>query len=881
MPTIIFLICLGIARTVFGEDYGPPIIGPVGEHLTQPTSEIPIAPAVSPAVSAPVIQEQKSFDDPNRNFTEKLRAAAGSEYEQLIAFYSSVTESLGKLQNERIRWWTKEESYLKGANLTNGVRTRIQSYLLNEFRKREKIEDTLGLVASEAVNLAMSALQDETKMKIEESNPEYRRGGNPSPSKFTRPRRYIEKFNKYWVGIWETEMPRRETSYLSTGQLIEPMADGAWKYSQKPPPLEERQAEFERVVLFTEKQPAALPFNEKVANPNTWDGKEKWPLPKSSPVIVEDIEGNDIRGAGLLLMDFPCHMANPAVTFFLRPSNAARLPMTVSILANSTWLSLNEPSESTNEGPVKIKYKKDGIGEPQTITFTDYNMKIPIHISAFPDRNNVSERYQLTVAANETVWEHQPTPKAEPPPKEKAAIPDPPQPSPPATTAAVYRSGVEPSDQPKTIVPAQTNVPAPVIETPKPPPEPVRRYVESKTTVPIVVWDLDEVKDKALRSPVITATIPLPWLDLPAENASNKRNLFFSDDPFAIFRERKSPKHPNPFTIQVNFSHDESGHFDDDETQELARQAADDWSCILDDMNWFPIDPGKEITDIMRANGSRYSVTNEEPVSDYMLYVTGDNSGERTAKGWSEHLDDDELNNGSYAKPTPKLQRSGQVLIKGLTTGNRYAIYSEKDWYKVVYREANPIDEFSYHVHELGHALGMYVTYPWVEEWLNFGAVRDLKMQWIMGHDPKIDKSAHFVDEIDPLTLRGMYGTYRGPMRHGPWIINPADAQLMDLIGYNLKPLPQFQPLRMTIYESYLFNKDQRIEIPFRVEGGVPRYMFKVVAGKLPTGLRLDPLFPAIRGTARDSGIFPVLVEVVDQSGKRYLQGLTLSVQNT
>jgi hypothetical protein len=105
-------------------------------------------------------------------------------------------------------------------------------------------------------------------------------------------------------------------------------------------------------------------------------------------LVLKDIFNRNLNNQTIILTDWEGYMANPAVRLILKAPVTAQFPLTVTLKANGALLYFNMPSTASASGPEK------------TIKLKNAN-PVSFYISNFPDRDTISEKYDLTINTNE------------------------------------------------------------------------------------------------------------------------------------------------------------------------------------------------------------------------------------------------------------------------------------------------------------------------------------------------------------------------------------------------------------------------------------------------------------------------------------------------
>ena len=108
------------------------------------------------------------------------------------------------------------------------------------------------------------------------------------------------------------------------------------------------------------------------------------PAESFAQTIVQDIFGRNVNQHGIVLVDWDGYMANPLLNFYFFPPTNAPLPGMATLSANGARLYFDSPGSVSPNGPGK------------TLLFTN-SAPVRSGISAFPDRDSLSEDYLLTI----------------------------------------------------------------------------------------------------------------------------------------------------------------------------------------------------------------------------------------------------------------------------------------------------------------------------------------------------------------------------------------------------------------------------------------------------------------------------------------------------
>ena len=103
---------------------------------------------------------------------------------------------------------------------------------------------------------------------------------------------------------------------------------------------------------------------------------------------LKDIFNRNLSNQTIILTDWEGYMANPAVRLTVTAPANAQFPLTLTLKANGALLYFDMPSTASASGPSK------------TITLTN-KQPVSFYISDFPDRDTISETYNLTITSNQ------------------------------------------------------------------------------------------------------------------------------------------------------------------------------------------------------------------------------------------------------------------------------------------------------------------------------------------------------------------------------------------------------------------------------------------------------------------------------------------------
>lgn len=394
-------------------------------------------------------------------------------------------------------------------------------------------------------------------------------------------------------------------------------------------------------------------------------------------------------------------------------------------------------------------------------------------------------------------------------------------------------------------------------------------------TATVKMFVLDQDKDVQWQdSPVISPVKNLAYLQQPKEKPFLQRGFpFVTEEPFSV-------KAPWPFTITLDYTLDKSGYFRDENevnptVDKVVQLAVNDWAYFIDDMSYRDLPAGSEVTEIQRHASdkkAKFEHTNRYTVKDFVLYFVGADTLNRPhaqagARGATLE---------SVGSNADKLCRTGQVLVEGITARAGISLNSNSDdWWQFTHSEREPGELYSYLIHEVGHPLFAYPTYPNWALWsptsgLKSERLLDLKVADYAGEILYVDQGDHLPDAIDKASRKQAFGAVEGrepkadlmPQRR--WIVTKLDLLLMQAVGYKLKRTSALEPLKLETKELAEASVGKAYRDGMRASGGIPYYYWDIAVGKLPPGMHLDSYTGTIHGTPTRSGTYDFIVRVFD-----------------
>jgi hypothetical protein len=242
--------------------------------------------------------------------------------------------------------------------------------------------------------------------------------------------------------------------------------------------------------------------------------------------------------------------------------------------------------------------------------------------------------------------------------------------------------------------------------------------------------------------------------------------------------------------ITVDFANDQTGFLASEAGRNVVRQAADDWSYFLDDMQLDIVPAMDESTFIWDPTGfiSGRVVQNAAPYVGFLEYAYGIHSAELRSGGEGSHLGKLATSEGTELP----LRRSGGIEIE--TQGNYntlgWIVDLEPDnWWKSGNFGNEQNDLYSIVHHEIGHSHGFNGAYPQFVAAQNVGLTSPAILAY-HGAPLAFDRSDHFAGTVDPASGFGAFGNeYNGQMPARRWIITRADVLALEPLGYKLRAL--------------------------------------------------------------------------------------------
>jgi hypothetical protein len=179
----------------------------------------------------------------------------------------------------------------------------------------------------------------------------------------------------------------------------------------------------------------------------------------------------------------------------------------------------------------------------------------------------------------------------------------------------------------------------------------------------------------------------------------------------------------------------------------------------------------------------------------------------------------------------------------------------------------------------MGHALIFNGNYPEFAKQKALGAISSDAIVAYHGHAPKVDGGDHLNGEIDDASLHPAFGNeYNGSLPEGRWLITKLDILCAEAIGYKVRKTFDLQVVTDSLPGAFL-NFPYTAKL--KAKGGLPWYHWKIEAGLLPDGLKLDPDTGIISGRPTTSGnrtFVAILGDSNEKPGSVVSRPLTISV---
>ena len=338
------------------------------------------------------------------------------------------------------------------------------------------------------------------------------------------------------------------------------------------------------------------------------------------------------------------------------------------------------------------------------------------------------------------------------------------------------------------------------------------------------------------------------------------------------------------FNIIADFSHDETGMFDNPAARETIQQVADDFAYFIGDMDLDEVPAGEEQMWIWDPGGydSGRFVANSFAYTGTLISVYGHPHDGITPSGGPTPGGRNHSSNGVEYP----IKRSGSLHFdpRGVWKPLGYVIASpESDWWKA--NQGGVFDLYGTAIHEMGHTLVFMGSgqLDGFAEFYDTGEIRDPAVVAYNGSAPVVDIYAHLPGTIDAASRRGAYGNeYGGETPYGREILTKLHLLVAQAVGYVLRDTSPFRELSLSDEPLAGGSVGTSYTHTMNVVGGIPAYYWTIESGALPNGLSLDSFTGTISGAPQESGTFEFTIRVRDntEGDSGVARAATLNVGN-
>jgi hypothetical protein len=171
--------------------------------------------------------------------------------------------------------------------------------------------------------------------------------------------------------------------------------------------------------------------------------------------------------------------------------------------------------------------------------------------------------------------------------------------------------------------------------------------------------------------------------------------------------------------------------------------------------------------------------------------------------------------------------------------------------------------------HEMSHAFVFHLVHPALRAKYQEGKLVDPEIREYLGYDPEMSRVEHFTGLVDPVSRTGVFGNeYGGEFPRKRWFLTKFDLLVAKAVGYKLRDVSAFRLLAASAPSEIALKVEKPAKGGASVAGGIPAYDCRIVQGRMPLGVSLDPFTGSLVGAPTESGRFPVTIEVRDNDPK-------------